>query len=946
MSFKLKALPLALAHVIAGGALTVAMAPAMAQSSDSGAPVQRVEITGSNIRRADAETPSPVQVITADDLKKSGFTTVAQVLQNITANGQGTLSQGFSQAFAGGASGLSLRGLTTAATLVLIDGHRMAPYPLSDDGQRQFVDISNIPFDTIERIEVLKDGASATYGSDAMAGVVNIILKKNYVGTQVAAEGGTATEGGGTTYHASVTSGMGNLDSDGYNAYFSLEYRHQDHITLDQRSGDGLWQNLNWTAYGGLDKRPGAVNQFTNQPINATNPFLTPTTPGLAYGPTTSYFYPGACTYAKQQADQCVYQNPLAEIQPRTANLNVLGSFTKKLDGDWQIDLKASMFESKSEQYAAGSTFNYPSSFSPAPAVSAGVAPHVILPTIGQISVPAGYPGNPFGTSAFLNGVVPDAPYPNTQYDSKAYRVVADLTGTLGSWDIDTSLGYTKVNLTQDDQMVNEIAFNTALNAPNGSPGQYLVGGPNSKALLNSIFPISSAFDTSLLEFAEFHASRSLAQLPGGDLGFSTGLSYSHREMNSPAPELAAEGYGGNNAYVTGTQNDASAYAEIAAPVLKGLEIDGSLRYDQFSGDLKATTPKLGFKWTPSDMFALRGTASKGFRAPNSAESGQSGQAYLYNTTYDPVLCPGGLGANGKPPAGSVAGLCSYQPVYLNESNPKLAPEKSHSETLGLILEPIKGWGTTIDLYQITIADQIVAGSANPNDYVRGSPVTTLCGDGNGGTYSCTPAVGPILYYPVSYVNANSTKTSGIELDTKYKFRMKEYGNLTAELNWSHIMSYTENIGGTVYQFAGTHGPIEIGGDTGTPKDRQQVTFTWEKGPLEIATTFNRIGSFNLTDASQGLTTCDAGASVGGEFPNGGVPAQFCTVKAFLDTDVSFKYVFDKHWTVHGAITNLFNQAPPVDLDTYGGTQIPYNPSMHMEGAIGRFVNVGASYKF
>ena len=107
--------------------------------------LEKITVTGSFIKRADIETPSPVQVITAADLKESGYTSISDVLNHLTANGQGTLSQGFNRAFAGGASGVSLRGLTVGATLVLIDGHRMAPYPLSDDGQRPFVDISNIP---------------------------------------------------------------------------------------------------------------------------------------------------------------------------------------------------------------------------------------------------------------------------------------------------------------------------------------------------------------------------------------------------------------------------------------------------------------------------------------------------------------------------------------------------------------------------------------------------------------------------------------------------------------------------------------------------------------------------------------------------------------------------------------------------------------------------------
>src|SRR3974390_1721057 len=118
--------------------------------------LEKITVTGSLIPRVDTETPSPVQVITAQELKQTGYTTIAQVLSNITANGQGTLSQGFSGAFAAGAQAVSLRGLNSSATLVLVDGHRVAANPMFDDGQRSFVDIGSIPFDAVERVEVLK----------------------------------------------------------------------------------------------------------------------------------------------------------------------------------------------------------------------------------------------------------------------------------------------------------------------------------------------------------------------------------------------------------------------------------------------------------------------------------------------------------------------------------------------------------------------------------------------------------------------------------------------------------------------------------------------------------------------------------------------------------------------------------------------------------------------
>ncbi len=169
-------------------------------SEQSSAALQEVVVTGSLIKRTDTETPSPVQVISDQDLKNSGFNNVSDVLRNLAANGQGTLNQGFGQAFASGGSGIALRGLTVGNTLTLIDSERMVAYPLSDDGERSFVDVSAIPFNAIDSVEVLKDGASALYGADAIAGVVNIKLKQSYSGAEFTAEYGETQYHDGATY--------------------------------------------------------------------------------------------------------------------------------------------------------------------------------------------------------------------------------------------------------------------------------------------------------------------------------------------------------------------------------------------------------------------------------------------------------------------------------------------------------------------------------------------------------------------------------------------------------------------------------------------------------------------------------------------------------------------------------------------------------------------------
>ena len=154
-------------------------------------------VTGSMLHRTEYETESPVTTFSAEQIQQTGLTTIADVVRTISADNSGTLPTAFGIGFAAGAAGVALRGLTVNSTLVLIDGRRAAPYALADDGQRSFVDLNTIPLDAVERIEVLKDGASSIYGADAIAGVVNVILKKQYQGAEVNVEIGKGQHPGG-----------------------------------------------------------------------------------------------------------------------------------------------------------------------------------------------------------------------------------------------------------------------------------------------------------------------------------------------------------------------------------------------------------------------------------------------------------------------------------------------------------------------------------------------------------------------------------------------------------------------------------------------------------------------------------------------------------------------------------------------------------------------------
>ena len=198
--------------------------------------LQRVTVTGSNIKRTDAETASPVQTITRQDIEKSGKTTIADVILGLNASNNGSVPLSFGNGFAAGASGVSLRGLGPNSTLVLLNGRRMAPYGLADDGQRNFVDLSTIPLEAVDRIDIVKDGASAIYGSDAIAGVVNIITRSDFKGFIANISYGETRYGDNKSPKGSITGGFGDLSKDKYNIFFTLEAQHIGEVRTSDRA--------------------------------------------------------------------------------------------------------------------------------------------------------------------------------------------------------------------------------------------------------------------------------------------------------------------------------------------------------------------------------------------------------------------------------------------------------------------------------------------------------------------------------------------------------------------------------------------------------------------------------------------------------------------------------------------------------------------------------------
>jgi iron complex outermembrane receptor protein len=964
--------------IIAGAAslaLCGGSAQAQATTSTTTAPPATttspdIVVTGSQIKRVNVETPSPVKVISATELHNSGYDTITSVLTNITANGAGTLSANNSEAFAGGAAGIALRGLSVGDTLTLIDGHRVAPYPLSDDGERQFVDVQSIPFGAVDSVEVLKDGASAVYGSDAIAGVVNVILKKQITGFEALAEGGTSQHGGGAVKHFAVSMGKGDLSTDGFNAFLTAEYRSQDAILLRDRQYQP-WANLDFSRFGGNNLTPGANNLFNaNQPSTKT-PYIV--------NPDGSFTFLGSgCDTASLAANKCTYTSPDRLLSPQST-ASILGGYTKELGGGWEAKLRVSLFDSKGQQtglgYGAG-IMGYPSfpgaSYGGNDSNPVGGTAVPGIGAIGSYTLPANYLGSGSQAGGYLEGVIPGFGLPTINIESRTFRAALDVTGDFLGWDTTESLGFSEVETHETFRnFINFDTLYTDLTTLNGS-GQPIFNpeGGNSGAVLQSIAPRFYNTATDRLIYLEGDATRQLFSAPWADISAAVGGSVVEKSLNNPGPAEVLSGQVGGtfSTYAVGSQTTVAQYLELEGNFFRQLELDVAVRHDWVDTYGSSITPKIGVKWKPfGNILALRGTYSQGFRAPTPAEFGESATVFGLGGIPDPTLCPPTPAAGQSAQAagavvGQVPNSCSASIGFVQKTTPSLRPETSTSYTGGVVIEPIKNWSTTLDYYNIDIEHQIVSASELPSygytnancargpDLPIAGVITGFNPDGSEILGTATPLAGPLDACFAGYVNAQSTTTSGLDFQTQYRIKLGAE-QFRFAFEFTHILDYSLTApDGSVYQLAGTHGPSGVSGDTGNPRDHINASASWEHGPLQVALSGYWISSYQSYDPSNGSQTDCAGAFNGAFIMATVTPSaentQFCRVRSFTSVNLVTTYKVTPKLTATLTVDNLLDASAPVDVETYGGQFVPVNPALHEDGVIGRYFQFGVAYKF
>jgi iron complex outermembrane receptor protein len=965
--------------VACGGVLLSAGSASFAQPAPAPAPqsLERVEITGSNIKRADAETASPVQVISKQEIDQAGKGTVAEYLQTLTADGQGSVPFTYGRGFSGAtAAGISLRGLGANATLVLINGRRVTTAVLADDAQRTYVDLNQIPMEAVERIEVVKDGASAIYGSDAVAGVVNIILRKNFVGAIGKATYGVSGDGDGNEARAALTYGTGDLTKEGYNLLLNVEVGKKDSIFYRDRVGRG---SVGVSAIGqpqwGFDPNAGPSNNIPRQggngwiPVNPdgsrVNNSTSPSIIGNVRNPNTLDYYsrsdpggvgftrtfPGAATYCGANANlpqnnpagACIYDQRqfVSQVQPDQDNGSFFGRFTK------QVTPEIQGFVELSAAYAKTSVVGLPI----APSNGYFTPDGVVHSQVANAALGPAHPDNPyFGTEARLS-YMPQFDTGNTEVNSKSHteRFVAGLQGTWQTWDFDTGVVYSSarqqdvstktLNWRVSNALLNPTAANVAA-ATAFSPayaalpaGTYWrIGenaGLNSPALYQALLADNERNGYSKLYGADFKLSKEVGQLQGGGIGVAFGAEIRREDNELPFYTGLGDYAGLSLTSYGGARNIYAGYGEIVAPVLKTLELNAALRYDYYTDAGASWTPKFGAKWKAIDNLALRGTYSKAFRAPSSTENSASSIAAFGGASInDNARC---ASLAGLPQATIDANCLNVAPTFIQSGNPDLKPEKATTTTLGLVWDITAKASVTADWWQIkrtglpVIEDPQAAVDAGR--VVRDPATKLTAGD-----------LGAILNGSVVFQNSSKSTTEGFDVDAKGRWTLpSSYGSVTTGANWTHLLTQTVvDAAGVEHAYAGTHGDCNITNCMGSPRDRVSFYATWEMAQWRLGANINYRGDMT-NKLEQADTACAQQTADGADFPGG------CKLKSFTTMDVSAAWKFGKNSEIFGSIQNVFDTKPPTDFLTYGA--IGYNP-LDYAGAIGRFFRIGVKHQF
>ena len=933
--FEMNSLGASLARAFGCGlsATLVVCGPVYAQTASSDSKLDRVEVTGSSIKRIDGESALPIQVLKREDIERSGATNTEELvkqLSSLTSGGSANTVANSSGYGGGSIATVSLRGLGGGRTLVLVNGRRVSVYgggAVGDAGSS--VDINSIPLAAIERVEVLKDGASAIYGSDAIAGVVNFILRRDFVGLEASATYGKPATGPGNDRKASIFGGVGNYVQDGYNVFFGASFQKTDPI---------LGSDRDYARRISVEHSNDVLSSITfpaNVKVYKTGAFKAPTLPNCGPISQVSPYTTGRCSFDN---------SPFISIQPDSEKLSLMLNGRKALGSDLQAYFEAGFSRTKTSSTTqpvplTGNSVSvasnpYAPAFKNYVAQYPGLAPYASTFAYGGFLLP---PSSPYYPTAFAaaNGMAGLPLYMNyrdaangarnTRDTADSTRLLTGFKGTYGAWDWDAGFLYSESKVS-DDLLTGYAQYSKVLPILNSGVINPFGDTSDASALAAMVAGefrgtaySSKTSSTSL----DFKGSRDLWAMAGGNVALAVGGGFRQEKFNYD-PSVAIQtgdvaGLGGNSFVLGAARNVASLYSEISLPLARKLDADFALRYDNYQGVGSTWNPKASIRWQPSASLLFRSSIGTGFRAPSLTDLYQPQSVGITgNGTRDPVRCPNI--ATGAPSD------CNYQFTTVSGGNPDLKPEKSQSATIGLVWEPAKNLSIGVDLFSVNLKDAINPGGLSSNYFLANAARATQYSafiqrgapDGN------ASGVGPITSIQQTAANLFETRLTGVDLDIKYLWKLDSGQKLNVSFSGTYLDKYDQQ---------GPDGTFTSSLDTALNaaggvilRWKHNASVSWESGAWGVTLAENYQKAY--TDI------------VGNREPAGTLPRM---VEAYETFDAQVSYAGIKSVKLLLGVKNLTDKNPPytnVTSNFLGGYDVSYADPR------GRFVYASGIYKF
>ncbi|MBB4126119.1 outer membrane receptor protein involved in Fe transport [Xanthomonas translucens] len=897
--------PRPLAAAIGTALALAAIAPcALAQetaSADTAAStLDTVTVTGSHIRRVDIETASPVVTIDRQRIEDSGKSTVGELLQNMSVMAGYQANTSINSGFSHGRALVSMRGLGPERTLVLLNGHRMSG-PASSVSASPGVDLNSVPASMIDHIEVLTAGASAIYGSDAIGGVVNIILKKGYDGAALEADYGISGHG------------------DGIRRNFDLEWgktweRGSVMLALSHNSQNALYNRDRSFAQNQLSYTNGVIGKMTGSNTRAVLSDGSRFTPNSNLGAgtlTAADFH----TFGSEVGDRYNYYDTQYMITPveRTnftmrATYDVTDSIQAYVDLLWTHSKTTSHLQ-----------------------------PYGISASSLGVDIAAN-PYNPFGADLsdyYLRSSLFSRKYVSSMAQT---NLVAGLHGAFGdsSWQWDASVGYAKYK----DKLVRYgFAVTSELAEVMQNDNVFNLSDPSTIAALNSTLLPVDLKDESTSKNVNLALNGTLFALPAGPLQAAFGAEYRKNDFHqgTQSSVAMADAYGACD-YMDGcimqqghAENVKELYAELLVPLLKDLPLVHSLsldigsRYSDYSAWGGTTNSSLALEWRPIPDLLVRGTAAQVFRAP--------GLGDLYGSPYqgtndvgsytDP--CEGYTG-------GAPAGACQNVPTdgsFVNTGTMKvyvtgdanagfdLKPESGHSYDVGLVYDPdwLPGFSANVDAWRVELTDMI-----SGTDYTY---VLEQCykGDARFCALVQRSSTGQLTSVTVPYaINYDKVQIRGYDFATKYQWETERWGNFRLGLDATYMSEYLVGDDGHNYvgETSGTGGNL--------PRWRANLNVGWDYAQWHASWTARYVGHSTVGSAFEGYCY---NTDASGKCVYFGVPV-------YIYHDMSVSRKFEKaHLNASLGVDNVFDKKPPLYYGYYSNAS---NTDASTYNTVGRYV--------